>query len=197
MLLRAQDGHIEVFMLRRSSHSAFGPDAYVFPGGTLEDRDLAARLPDSIAPRLHESCTLAPKIQRALVVTVVRETFEECGVRVDARDLELFSHWTTPESEPRRYDVHFFLAAAPIGQQPVADAVETHDGMWIDPHTALARNESGSLALMYPTRKHLERLRDFKDLESALSFSRTKPIRTICVSEKNNFALPQSLEAVW
>ncbi len=76
----------------------------------------------------------------------------------DARALTLFSHWITPLSEPRRYNTHFFFAAAPPDQGALADAFETHDGIWIAPALALERQRAGTLHLVYPTIKHLERL---------------------------------------
>jgi hypothetical protein len=33
-----------------------------------------------------------------------------------------FAHWITPERSPKRFDTHFFLAAAP------SDQVALHDG---------------------------------------------------------------------
>lgn len=177
MLVRSAAGGIEVFMLRRSPGSTFAPDAYVFPGGTLEPQDASD-----------------------FVRTAIRELFEECGVLIaDPHQLVPFSHWITPESEPRRYDVHFFVAALPDGQRPAADAAETHDGIWIAPADALARSAAGALHVLYPTRKHLERLRDFDTVEALLAFARTKPIFTILPSgtQEEGFALPSELEGAW
>ena len=40
MLVRARaGGSTEVYLLRRSGKSAFAPDAYVFPGGTVDAHD--------------------------------------------------------------------------------------------------------------------------------------------------------------
>jgi recombination protein RecT len=194
MLLRAAAFGVEVFMLRRSSESAFLPDAYVFPGGTLDAQDVAScdHLPGVDLVRFHDGCTLDRQTQRALVATAVREVCEECGVIfADAGVLTLFSHWVTPESERRRYDVHFFLTRLPAGQHPVADATETHDGLWVAPNEALARGDRGSLLLIYPTRKHLERLAQFQSIDELLSFARSKPIHTVLAP------LTESLEGLW
>ncbi len=80
----------------------------------------------------------------------------------DANALTLFSHWITPPSEPRRYNTHFFFAIAPPDQAALADASETHDGIWIAPQAALERRRTGSLHLVYPTIKHLERLQAYR-----------------------------------
>lgn len=194
MLLREAASRIEVFMLRRSSESAFLPDAYVFPGGALDDADgaNAERLRGIDEARMHDDCTLDRRTQRALLATAVREVFEECGVLfTNVRSLVLFSHWVTPESETRRFNVHFFLARIPPGQHPVADARETHDGMWIAPEAALERGDRGSLLLIYPTRKHLDRIARFDKVERLLEFARAKPIVTVFAP------IAASLEGAW
>lgn len=116
----------------------------------------------------------------------------------DARELMLFSHWITPPSEPRRYNTHFFFAAAPPEQAALADAFEMHDGIWIAPGDALARYRRGEMHLVYPTIKHLERLSAFDSLDAALRFVRRKPIVTIMPQEgADDFALPPRLEGAW
>jgi 8-oxo-dGTP pyrophosphatase MutT (NUDIX family) len=252
MLLRPAAREFEVFMLRRSAGSAFGADAYVFPGGTLEEQDFAAidRAVGADEARIRElfrsrtsaalpvdDVVTGKREKRALPLTALRELFEECGVLfacdergepiaewdandpdrarlhrgeisfaqmlegrkwiADVRPLELFSHWITPKDEPRRYDVYFFVARTPAGQHPVADAAETHDGLWIAPSRALERHAGANLALMYPTRKHLERLSEFDEVSSVLKFAKTKPIVTISVSQENDYAVPAALENAW
>jgi hypothetical protein len=116
----------------------------------------------------------------------------------DARALTLFSHWITPPSEPRRYNTHFFFAVAPPNQAARADAHETHDGMWIEPSRALELYRAGTLRLVYPTIKHLERLSSFASVEDALRYARTKPVLTIMPSANaDDFRIPASLENEW
>lgn len=252
MLLRPAACGIEVFMLRRSARSTFGADAYVFPGGTLDEQDFDAVgcAVGADAPRIDalfrsrasdalplDQPPLGEREKRALPITALRELFEESGVLfactqrcdpitewgagdpdrarlrsgeirfvqflesrnwlADVRPLELFSHWITPKSEPRRYNVSFFVARVPSGQHPVADAAETHDGIWISPARALNEHAKGRFALMYPTRKHLERLGAFGDVDSVMEFARSKPILSVLISEENDFSLPAALEGVW
>ncbi|MBV9263126.1 MAG: hypothetical protein JO324_02315, partial [Candidatus Eremiobacteraeota bacterium] len=187
----------ELYLTRRSSRSPFAPNAFVFPGGTIDAQDSGKESHDrtigldpdrlgrefraSVSPEL--VCTEPPigvGEARGLLVAALRELFEEAGillactragdpivlrrddwnhiaaerVRVrhgevsfaefltardwyaDARALTLFSHWITPPSEPRRYNTHFFFAQAPGDQAAFADAVETHDGVWMSPREA-------------------------------------------------------------
>jgi 8-oxo-dGTP pyrophosphatase MutT (NUDIX family) len=116
----------------------------------------------------------------------------------DARALTLFSHWITPPSEPRRYNTHFFFAVAPPDQAALADASETHDGMWITPSAALERRSSGTLHLVYPTIKHLERLARFDSVEAARDYAKRKPVMTIMPKDTaDDFEIPAALENAW
>ncbi len=249
----------EVYLARRSASSAFAPDAFVFPGGTLAaqdssqearartigleadriDREFRAAIPENLAS---DEPPVDRESARALLVAALRELFEEAGVlfvrtagggaieatpavwervaeqRVEVRDdrlafadfladhdwyadaraLALFSHWITPRSEPRRYNTHFFFAAAPADQAAVADAFETHDGIWISPAAALERFGAGTLHLVYPTIKHLARLASFDSVDAAWEFARAKPVVTIVPADAgNDFAIPPALEDAW
>ena len=125
------------------------------------------------------------------------EFLRQRGWYTDARVLAAFSHWITPVSEPRRYDTYFFVAAAPYDEAG-ADAFETHDGVWLAPSQALDRHRAGTLHLVFPTIKHLERLAAFDSLESVLRFARSKPIVTVLPAPATDgFDLPETLERAW
>jgi 8-oxo-dGTP pyrophosphatase MutT (NUDIX family) len=249
----------EVYLARRSAKSAFAPDAFVFPGGTLEAQDASeearARTIGLEPERLDKEFRAAipadlacdePSIDRAVAATLsiaaLRELFEEAGVvlartaaggtvdgastdwqrvaderievrngrlsfaeflrahdwRADAQALTFFSHWITPRSEPRRYNTHFFFAVAPPGQSALADAFETHDGLWISPAKALERGRAGTMHLVYPTIKHLARLTAFDSVEAALAFAKAKPVLTIVPRDTTDaFEIPPALEDAW
>lgn len=250
---------LEVYLARRSTTAAFAPDAFVFPGGTIEPQDSSAAVraravglePERVAREFRaavpaELASDEPAVAEAdaatLFITAVRELFEEAGVLLartgtngaidakssdwqrvvaeriavrdgrlsfadflatrdwyaDANALTLFSHWITPPSEPRRYNTHFFFAAAPPDQAALADASETHDGIWISPEDALQRRRDGTLHLVYPTIKHLERLTAYRTLDDALEFARSKPVLTIVPRDvADDFAIPDALEDAW
>ncbi len=189
------------------------PDAYVFPGGTVDASDythgdppgwdetrlrrefranVASDLPSDQAP-----VDLAAA--RALIYAAVRELAEEASLTVEPALVHLFSHWITPASEPRRYNTFFFVAAAPNGQEGRADQTETHDGQWIAPSDALAAAQRGELRLVYPTIKHLERLAAFGGAAALLAYTKSKPIVTIMPGglPEDGFHLPDALEANW
>ncbi len=72
----------EVYMLRRKPSMAFAPGAYVFPGGSVDQRDADEEVawagPDVTA--WASWFGTGPELARALVCAAVRETFEESGV---------------------------------------------------------------------------------------------------------------------
>ncbi|MGH7738179.1 MAG: NUDIX hydrolase [Candidatus Tyrphobacter sp.] len=195
---------VEVFMLRRSAKSAFAPNVYVFPGGTVDPADRKSGIGDaseSERARLFRMPSPPPDdLQIGLLAAARRELFEEAGVLLDEDErLELFSHWITPVTLSPRYDVYFFTARLPKDQEAVADAYETHDGIWIAPSAALARGGEGGFSLIYPTRKHLERIAAFDSVEALLGFAATKPIATVLArgSEADGFTIAAELENAW
>lgn len=94
MLVRDDEGPLEVFMLRRTSTMAFAPSRHVFPGGGVDPRDAsetpwAGPAPQEWAERLGTDEAHA----RMLLAAAVREVFEETGVL-------LASSATDPDAEP-------------------------------------------------------------------------------------------------
>ena len=73
LLLRDSAQGIEVLMTRRSAAASFAPNAYVFPGGRIDDADLAAR---TLAKRRRTQS----RVQLIQSIAAVRESFEELGV---------------------------------------------------------------------------------------------------------------------
>ncbi len=69
--------HLEVFMLRRSPRAVFGPGAYVFPGGAVDDGDRSV----PITGREPSSADLLMSREGALRwwAAAAREVFEESG----------------------------------------------------------------------------------------------------------------------
>ncbi|WP_338537543.1 NUDIX domain-containing protein [Janibacter terrae] len=82
MLLRDDEGPLEVFMLRRAGSMAFAASMHVFPGGGVDQRDAEDELPwagPSVAEWAEELSTDEASA-RMLVAAAVREIFEETGV---------------------------------------------------------------------------------------------------------------------
>lgn len=82
MLVRDDEGPLEVFMLRRVGSMAFAASMHVFPGGGVDSRDAEDELPWA-GPDVGEWAELLETDEasaRMLVAAAVREIFEETGV---------------------------------------------------------------------------------------------------------------------
>jgi 8-oxo-dGTP pyrophosphatase MutT (NUDIX family) len=192
LLLRDAPGGLEVFMVVRHAANAFAGGALVFPGGSVDAADLVLAGGDA---------------ERAFRVAAVRETWEECGVLLakpgavpgapppaggdfaamlasrglapDTGGLAHFAHWITPLPVPKRFDTHFFLAAAPDGQAALHDGHEAVDSVWIRPQDALAAAEEGSRKVVFPTRMNLTKLARHATLAEAFAAARATPVVTV------------------
>ena len=79
---------LEVFMLRRVKTMEFVPDAVVFPGGRVDDRDSNPNLPwcGPAPAEWAELMGCTEEVARRVVVAAAREVFEECGVLLAGPD---------------------------------------------------------------------------------------------------------------
>ncbi len=78
----------EVYAQRRPATMAFAPNMYVFPGGTLDERDAGADVA-WVGPGAQwwaERLAMAEGEGQAVVCAAVREVFEECGVLLAGPD---------------------------------------------------------------------------------------------------------------
>ena len=99
MVLRpTADGRdVEVLFVRRNARASFMANAYVFPGGRVDDADAEG------GPELASQRCAA------------RELCEEAGLTVaDPGELVYFARWVTPSAEPKRFDADFFLSLAKL-----------------------------------------------------------------------------------
>jgi 8-oxo-dGTP pyrophosphatase MutT (NUDIX family) len=130
---------LEVLLIRRPQHMRFAAGVWVFPGGRVDEGE-------------------------TLVEAAVRETHEETALKIDASACAPLDWWVTPETETRRFDVHFLIAPAPDDQVPVANADEVDELRWITPAEAIAEG----LPLLRPTRSVLERLAHVQAYDEAV-----------------------------
>lgn len=75
--------------------------------------------------------------------------------------LQPWARWVTPVGLPKRFDTLFFVAPAPAGQQPEADAGETTALAWVHPPQALAEHEQGGFQMEFATVQALRTLLPF------------------------------------
>jgi 8-oxo-dGTP pyrophosphatase MutT (NUDIX family) len=160
ILLRDGADGLELLLVRRNPAQRFMGGYWVFPGGAVDagegEGDGAHR------------------------AAAVRELREEAGVTgVDAGELVKYSRWITPELIEIRFDTHFFLARAPAGARAHVDGVECVDLRWSTPRAALDAHGNGHLALVFPTRRHLEELASFRTIDELLGHARKKDVRPV------------------
>lgn len=88
MLLRDAPAGPEVLLLERHSKSEFLPDAYVFPGGRVDEEDhaLGARVAGLSSEQAAAALrTVPPALALGFYVAAIRETFEESGILLARR----------------------------------------------------------------------------------------------------------------
>jgi 8-oxo-dGTP pyrophosphatase MutT (NUDIX family) len=151
ILLRDSAAGVETLMLRRNSKIAFG-GMWVFPGGRVEEADLAGTDDEVTAAR------------RA----AVREAEEESGLVLAVDDLVAVSHWTPPPVTPKRFSTWFFVAHAPEGAVTIDDG-EIREHMWVTPQAALVQRDEGVIELAPPTWVSLHTLSDARDAADAIA----------------------------
>lgn len=139
ILLDRSQGAPKVLMGRRSKKHAFMPGRLVFPGGRTDPDDgrvkVAGDLHPEVAARLNggRSRALSPTRARAIVLSAVRETYEEAGLLLghkgdyatakpgweafaqhgvvpDLTDLRIIARAITPPGRVRRFDTYFVAA---------------------------------------------------------------------------------------
>jgi len=151
----------QILMVARNPATRVAGGVWVFPGGGVEHGD--------------------GRGDERLRAAAVRELWEEAGIAgVEPSTLVAFSRWIAPVSLPARHDTHFFLARAPDGSEPEVDGVECIDAGWFTPAQMLDAEREGGFPLLFPTRKHLERLLGYESIEELLEdagASVVEPIR--------------------
>lgn len=107
------------------------------------------------------------------------ELVREAGVKLALDRLVYFAHWITPSFEPRRFDTHFFLAAAPAEQIAAHDGWEAVEHGWAEPQELLQRRLDGKAKLMFPTRLNLEVLAAGGSAAAVEAAARAKTVVTV------------------
>ncbi len=175
VLLRDSQDGLETLLLRRNKALAFAGGFWVFPGGSLDAEDMAAGDGDE---------------ERAARVAAAREAMEECGQQPKPQDMVLLSHWTTPESEKRRFSTWIYAAPLRADEDVVIDGGEIHDHRWITLRQALAEHYAGELRILPPTMVTLTRLATYDTVAEVLEIERDSPVpRVLPVITAHNDAI--------
>ena len=197
----------ELLMLVRSQEMSFAGGMAVFPGGRVDESDraladaLAGELAaDEVAHRIAairetiEETGLAPGIRQRLSADeaaalrnelvgdgALAAVLERRGLTLDLEALVPFARWCPRGVTSHRiFDTRFYLADLGTGAVDLAvDETENTHLFWISARDALARADSGELAIIFPTRRNLERLALFDSFEEAKAQAEAHPIRMI------------------
>jgi 8-oxo-dGTP pyrophosphatase MutT (NUDIX family) len=139
MIYERVGGKVHVLMGERNSRHKFMPKRYVFPGGRIDPGDsrirIAAPMPAHVDSQLQRKLSAARA--RAAAVAAVRETFEESGLIIGAKDprpgrpvpadwqdffatgmapaldnLVYIARAVTPAHRPMRFNARFFMIDA-------------------------------------------------------------------------------------
>ena len=98
------------------------------------------------------------------------EMLQREGLRLACDRLVHFAHWITPNIMPKRFDTHFFVAEAPVGQIGTHDGRESVDSLWISPHDAISDRKRWNV--IFPTKLNLMKLAKSGNVTAALKAAR-------------------------
>ena len=207
MVCRKWNNQIELLMVKRSRRSGFFPNAWVFPGGRVDEADQQASL---LGSSPNSSCS-------NYAVAAIRECYEESGVwlgegvpdqgfrdklnnrqanmgdaphlKADLSRMALWSWWITPKTEPKRYDTRFFLTCLNPQESSLAspDQSETVESCWISPARAISLHRQGVFFLAPPTLITLIEMAAFSTLEALWKAACKRDVEPIMpVHQKEN-----------
>lgn len=102
----------------------------------------------------------------------------EADLDLRLNDLLPWSHWITPEGQPRRYDTRFFVAQAPPEQEAVHDDLELTEGTWATAGVFLEKHRLRQIEMILPTVATLRSLEPFSSTDDLLIAASSKgPIK--------------------
>lgn len=104
------------------------------------------------------------------------QLLQQRGLTLRTDLLRAWTHWITPEFEPRRFDTRFFVAVLPHGQHVGELPGEADRAGWMSLTQALTSVRDGSMAMMPPTQVTC---RELSELDRAAEALTAAPARTI------------------
>jgi 8-oxo-dGTP pyrophosphatase MutT (NUDIX family) len=203
----AGGGAPDILMITRHRAMAFAGGMAVFPGGRLDpaDYELAQAIAGNLDPEeaahrvaamretLEETglaigLTAIPTADEAIAARkllleegALAPVLDAMGWTLDLAALTPFARWH-PKNEriPRIFDTRFYLADLGTGAVELEiDATENTHLFWTSAADALAAADRGEIAVIFPTRRNLERLAEFASFDDARAQAEAIPVKTI------------------
>jgi 8-oxo-dGTP pyrophosphatase MutT (NUDIX family) len=162
----------ELLITQRAAGMAFAGGALVFPGGRIDPQD---RVGAALHPDL-------PEDDAAARIAALRETREEVGsdYGLGIHDLTPFARWLPKHRQARNFDTRFYIGQVPAdASDPVADGGETVRAFWANAADVLAMCDRGEAEIIFPTRRNLERLAQFRSFREAVDDALRHPVDPI------------------
>lgn len=203
VIFRAGVGAPELLLMERAKAMVFAGGAMVFPGGRVDagDHMLAALYGggEEIAARIAavretiEEAGLPVGLKdqpSAAALDAMRaglhagkpfaEVLAEAGAELDLEPLVPWARWLPAHAHMRRFDTRFYLAELPVdAPRATVDATENVRLVWATAQSVLDDADAGKLAIIFPTRRNLERLAQFGSFAEAAAHARDTPVRTV------------------
>jgi 8-oxo-dGTP pyrophosphatase MutT (NUDIX family) len=203
VIFRDQPGSAapDLLMVERSAKMVFAAGAAVFPGGRIDDADFEfakmlghddfeeygariAAIRESI-----EETGIAVAVEGNLDAGRVSEARHALHQGTNLADicnqfdwqLQLeklipFSRWCPPFAEKRVFDTRFYMISHDDHQaQATVDETENYNLFWGNAQTVLDRAEAGEVKIIFPTKRNLERLAQFRSFDEAVAHVKEHP----------------------
>lgn len=194
VLFRARAGAApDLLFVERAAAMAFAGGAIVFPGGRVDAEDRALAMRDlrgdadgpariaAIREMIEEAgiavgiVPLPDPIQLSAIRAALHhgapfaELLDAHGLRLATDALVPFARWCPRHANMRIFDTMFFVAALPEGApEPVVDATENARVFWATAQQVLDDADAGRVAIIFPTRRNLERLARLDGFDAAV-----------------------------
>lgn len=196
-------GPPQLLMVERAAKMVFAAGAMVFPGGRIDPGDygLAATLGggEDIAARIAavretveeaglpigmtgglDAATVAGMREALHTGVPFSEVLADYGAALNLGQLVPFARWRPAHRHMRIFDTRFYLTRLPDdAPPPTVDATENVRLLWATAAQVLAAADSGDMAIIFPTRRNLERLARFNSFAEALADAARHPVTTV------------------
>ncbi|MGH6615058.1 NUDIX hydrolase [Sphingomonas sp.] len=198
------DSPPELLMVERAKAMVFAAGALVFPGGRIDpgdhslatilggdSDDMAARVGairetiEEVAMPIGLIPTPTPETLAALRAALhggrsFGEALADAGLSLDPSALVPFARWLPRHAHMRIFDTRFYLARLPADAPlPQVDATENVRLLWATAQQVLDDADAGEVRIIFPTRRNLERLAQYRSFADAVDDTIRHPVATV------------------